>query len=174
MLTTSTTPKTFDLTPKELTAARYLINSCLHGMGGNRPSDLGKDEYTWIALEDLTKVGYSRHEAAGLFSSLYAKGFIHTEPRDRSGITQSFVITAGWQWFDTIWDSLEAADPEYRLTCEADGVDSQKTRSEFCNLLRQLADDIEESDMDSGGIISLSLEYVVDDLIPHTIKVVKL
>ena len=171
-------PKTFDLTPKELVAAHYLVKSCLRGMGGKRPADLGKDEYTWIAAEDLIKVGYSHHEAAGLFSSLFSKSFIYTEPKGKHGRTESFVTTDGWKWFDTVWDSLEIAltedKPEYEIACEADGVKDQKSRSEFCSFLRQLAADIEGSAMQSGGIASLRLEYVVDDLVPHTVKAVKL
>jgi hypothetical protein len=31
---------TYDLTPKEFAAARLFVASCLHGMGGKRPSDL--------------------------------------------------------------------------------------------------------------------------------------
>ena len=68
--------KTFNLTAKEHAAAIHLVQSCLDGMGGKRPSDLADDEFTWINIGDLVVKGYSQHAAAGLFSSLSAKGFI--------------------------------------------------------------------------------------------------
>jgi hypothetical protein len=95
--------KTFDLTAKEFKAARAFVASCLKGMGGDRPADLADDEYTWIDLGDLLKVGFTRHEAAGLMSSLDAKGFISEYEKN-----QWIVETAGWQWMDTRWDESAA------------------------------------------------------------------
>jgi hypothetical protein len=90
--------KTFDLTPKEMTAARRFVQVCLHGMGGSRPSDLEQDEYTWVSLEDLLS-DFTRHEAAGLMSSLADKGFIFEYDK------KTWVVdTDGWRWMDTVWD----------------------------------------------------------------------
>lgn len=47
--------RTFDLTPKELDAARKLVQHCLDGMGGKRPADLGNDEFTWVGLDALMR-----------------------------------------------------------------------------------------------------------------------
>ncbi len=89
----------FNLTKKEFKAAEIFVQSCLDAMGGERPSDLEQDEYTWISLGDLTAKGYSRHEAAGLMSSLADKGFISEhEPH------QWVVETRAWQWIDQYWD----------------------------------------------------------------------
>lgn len=91
--------RTFDLTDKEFKAAKLLVADCLSGMGGTRPADLADDEYTWTAAEVLLEAGYSRHEAAGLFSSLAEKGFIFEyEPKSWC------VATQGWQWMDTVWE----------------------------------------------------------------------
>ena len=94
---------TFDLTEKEERAAYFLVRSCVRNMGGKRPADLEHDEYTWVDAQDLVSIGYTRHEAAGLFSSLADKGFIfESEPKEWA------VNTPGWQWFDTIWDKYNA------------------------------------------------------------------
>lgn len=90
--------KAYSLTDKEFTAARAFVASCLNGMGGERPSDLANDEYTWIDLKDLLEAGFSRHEAAGLMSSLSEKGFI-----DECEPGQWIVATDGWQWMDSKW-----------------------------------------------------------------------
>ena len=94
---------TFNLTEKEFKAARIFVETCLDGMGGKRPSDLEYDEYTWIDANDLISNGHTRHEAAGLMSSLSEKGFIAEYDRG-----EWIVQTAGWRWFDTVWDSLPA------------------------------------------------------------------
>lgn len=94
--------KTFDLTDAELKVARILVQSCLDGMGGSRPSSLEHDEYTWIYPEDLYKHhGYSKHETAGFYSSLEKKDFISEADKG-----EWVVNTSAWQWMDTIWDTL--------------------------------------------------------------------
>jgi len=88
--------KTFSLTEKEMIAARRLVQVCLHNMGGKRPSDLEQDEYTWVDISDIM-CDFSRHEAAGLMSSLDLKGFIAKDG-------DWYVTTSGWRWMDTVWD----------------------------------------------------------------------
>jgi hypothetical protein len=89
----------FDLTTKEFHAACVLMQQCLDGMGGSRPSDLEHDEFTWVYAQDLVTVGYSKHEAAGLFSSLAGKSFLEqNSPKDW------VITTEGWRWMDTQWN----------------------------------------------------------------------
>lgn len=86
------------LTDGELKVARILVQECLNGMGGERPADLDGDRYTWCWADTLIKKGYSRHEAAGFWSSLENKGIIyHYERKD-------YVLNDEvWQSFDAIW-----------------------------------------------------------------------
>ncbi len=99
----------FNLTDAEFTVARILVQECLDGMGGQRPADLEHDEYTWADPKDLvTSYGYTRHQAAGFFSSLQEKGFVSSdeEPDVFGKIRKSWVVeTKGWQWMDTVWDA---------------------------------------------------------------------
>lgn len=90
---------TFDLTANELKAALVLVRECLNGMGGERPSDLDSDPYTWCDAQTLINAGWSKEAAAGTYGSLAEKGFIFL---DREGDT---VSTAGYQFIDTIWDA---------------------------------------------------------------------
>jgi hypothetical protein len=86
------------LTEGELKVARILVQECLNGMGGKRPSDLEADAYTWAWADTLIENGYSRQEAAGFWSSLEKKGIIyHYERKD-------YVLNDEvWQSFDAIW-----------------------------------------------------------------------
>jgi len=86
------------LTEGELKVARILVQECLNGMGGKRPSDLDGDRFTWAWADTLIEHGYSRHEAAGFWSSLEKKGIIyHYEGKD-------YVVNDEvWQAFDPIW-----------------------------------------------------------------------
>ena len=95
--------KTFELTPKELSAARILVQSCLDNMGGKRPADLEQDEYTWVDLNDLMESGLNRHEAAGVFGALVEKGFVNGKINASGKPTDAHVTTAGWRWMDTGW-----------------------------------------------------------------------
>ena len=99
-----TTP-TFDLTQNELAAALVLVNSCLDGMGGKRPSDLEHDEYTWVDAKDLMATKkWNKNEAAGTFGALMAKGLVMEYDRNEWCLT-----TDAWRWLDTVWDAHRAA-----------------------------------------------------------------
>ena len=99
--------KTYNLTPKEMQAALAFVDSCLRGMGGERPSDLESDEYTWISANDLVEQSWNKHEAAGLMSALSEKGFISEyEPG------QWIVETSAWRWIDTVWDQYNQSDED--------------------------------------------------------------
>ena len=95
---------TFDLTAKEFTAARALVESCLCNMGGKRPSCLDKDPLTWVDLEDLMNIGLNRFEAAGVFGALKEKGFIGGNANRNGEPAETYVTDAGYRWMDTVWD----------------------------------------------------------------------
>jgi hypothetical protein len=94
----------FNLTDNELKVAMILVQECLNGMGGSRPSDLEHDEYTWVEPSDLFSYGYSKNEAAGFWSSLNDKGFIALDYDDSPYCCSDYVTTEGWRWLDTVWD----------------------------------------------------------------------
>ena len=48
----------------------------MDGMGGEKPSDLANDMYTWVDIKPLVSDGYSKSEAKGTFGSLVKKGFV--------------------------------------------------------------------------------------------------
>lgn len=91
---------TFDLTTNELKAALVLVKSCLDGMGGSRPADLGNDEYTWVSAKDLMDAGWNKNEAAGTFGALMEKGLVSEYDRNEWALT-----TEAWKWLDTVWDA---------------------------------------------------------------------
>lgn len=91
---------TFDLTSNEFHAAMILVNDCLAGMGGQRPSDLENDEYTWVDAQSLIAHGWSAPEAAGTFSALVEKGVIY-----EADTNQMALATDAWRWLDTQWDA---------------------------------------------------------------------
>ena len=89
----------FLLTANEFKASMILVQECLENMGGSRPSDLEKDEFTWVAANDLIDNGWSKKSAQGTLSSLVIKGMIQQEEED-----SWFITTLGWKWLDTKWD----------------------------------------------------------------------
>ena len=89
--------QSFTLTANEYAAARALVASCLENMGGNRPSDLDNDPFTWIDAGDLIKAGWTRHEAAGTIGALIEKGFVYDTGEGLA------VSTKGYQWIDSQW-----------------------------------------------------------------------
>jgi hypothetical protein len=94
---------TFELTANELRAALILVKSCLDGMGGSRPSDLDNDPYTWVETSTLITYGYSRHEAAGTWSSLADKGVIYEADRNEWAMAEE-----AYRFLDTVWDTRNA------------------------------------------------------------------
>ena len=46
-------------------------------MGGKEPKDLFDDNFSWFGREDVSKAGFSKHEASGLMSSLNEKELIY-------------------------------------------------------------------------------------------------
>ena len=95
-----------NLTEGELKALRVLIAECLECMGGKRPADLENDPWTWCYADTLIEKGYSRHEAAGYFSSLSEKGVIeHYETRREKGkrVEEYVLNNDAWRAFDAIW-----------------------------------------------------------------------
>lgn len=94
-----TNSRTFDLTANERRAARLLVRQCLINMGGDRPSDLDDDPYTWVSVDDLVGAGgWSLPAAKGTFSSLLAKGFLQ-DTGDGLAVSEE-----GYRWMDAIWD----------------------------------------------------------------------
>ena len=106
---TATNP--FNLTDNEIKVAKLLVRLCLEGMGGKHPLDLEHDEYTWADPKDLVSYGYSKHEAAGYFSSLASKGFLMDsgDSTDIHGypMVHWYVVTSGWKWVATIWEESD-------------------------------------------------------------------
>lgn len=91
-----------DLTTNERRAALVLVSECLAGMGGDRPSDLEHDEYTWVDAKMLMAHGWTAPEANGTFGALTDKGFIFEADRNEMALT-----TEAWRFLDTIWDDRE-------------------------------------------------------------------
>lgn len=105
---------TFNLTANELAAARVLVQECLNGMGGKRPSDLDNDPYTWCYADTLIAAGWSKEAAAGTYGSLAEKGFIDLD-KDGDAVT-----TDAYQYMDTIWDAqTETSEMENTVTTTA-------------------------------------------------------
>lgn len=125
--------KTFDLTANELKAAVVLVAECLNGMGGDRPSDLDNDPYTWCDAKTLIDAGWSKEAAAGTYGSLAEKGFIDL---DKEG---DCVTTAAYQFIDTIWDAYHAP-----VTAEKEQTMTTFTLIDLANLTVKFAkDDVE-------------------------------
>ena len=74
------------LTVKETKAFMTIIDQALQAMGGDEPKDLLDDNFSWFNETDLTAGGFSKHQAAGLMSSLEKKGLIENyEPGHEFG-----------------------------------------------------------------------------------------
>lgn len=119
----------FDLNQHELNCALILVTECLAGMGGDRPSDLESDEYTWIDVKMLTAHGYTMAQARGYFSALMAKGVISEYDKN-----EPVLETAAWRWLDTKWDGhviisgKDAADAPV-ATAPVTGAETKKGRA---------------------------------------------
>jgi len=65
------------LTEKELTTLKAIGDNGLSGMGGQSYTDLQYDNYSWFQPIDLIKLTkYTKHQIAGLMSTLHEKGLI--------------------------------------------------------------------------------------------------
>ena len=88
----------FNLTTNEEQAALVLVQSCLDGMGGQRPIDLDDDPFTWVWPDVLLDNGGTRHEAAGTWNALLDKGVIYQHDE------KDYVLSDdAYRWLDTIW-----------------------------------------------------------------------
>ena len=88
----------FNLTTNEEQAALVLVQSCLDGMGGQRPIDLDDDPFTWVWHDVLLDNGWTRHEAAGTWNALLDKGVIYQHDE------KDYVLSDdAYRWLDTIW-----------------------------------------------------------------------
>ena len=106
-----------NLTANETKAALILVRSCLDGMGGQRPADLGGDEYTWVSAKDLMAAGYSAASANATFGSLMEKGFVSV-----NGKNEWVLNTAAWQYLDTIWDAQNEQPSDLVMLATVTGV----------------------------------------------------
>ena len=65
------------LTHKENKAFKVIVDNALNQMCGKQPEDLFDDNFSWFNRTDIsTKMGCSKHEAAGLISALNDKSLI--------------------------------------------------------------------------------------------------
>ena len=88
----------FNLTTNEEQAALVLVQSCLDGMGGQRPIDLDDDPFTWVWPDVLLDNGWTRHEAACTWNALLDKGVIYQHDE------KDYVLSDdAYRWLDTIW-----------------------------------------------------------------------
>ena len=88
----------FNLTTNEEQAALVLVQSCVDGMGGQRPIDLDDDPFTWVWPDVLLDNGWTRHEAAGTWNALLDKGVIYQHDE------KDYVLSDyAYRWLDTIW-----------------------------------------------------------------------
>jgi len=74
------------LTEKEAKAIKQIATEGLDDMGGSEPKDLHDDNMSWFNRSTISAAGFSKHEAAGLMSSLEEKGLIQNfDPSHRYG-----------------------------------------------------------------------------------------
>ena len=92
------TNTSFSLTPNEERAALVLVQSCLDGMGGQRPIDLDDDPFTWVWPDVLIDNGWTRHETAGTWNALLDKGIIYEYDENDYVLSDDAYL-----WLDTIW-----------------------------------------------------------------------
>lgn len=119
-----------NLTANELKAAMILVTSCLDGMGGSRPADLGGDEYTWVSAKDLMSEGYSAKEAAGTIGALMEKGFVFEYDKN-----ELVLATEAWEWLDTKWDEYQAAPSQEQ---EAEQTEQGQTALTVGQLIKEV------------------------------------
>ena len=78
-----------------------LINACLSGMGGEKPSDLWEDFYTWVEPKDLvdkTSANLTLNQAKGYFSDFMKKGLINEYDKNERFLNEDAVREAEKIW----------------------------------------------------------------------------
>jgi hypothetical protein len=100
----------YDFTQNEKLAALHLVLGCLESIGGVRPMDLEDDSFTWCHVDVLMGAGWSKHEAAGTYGSLFEKNALWIEKDVRSGddAWQDTISHELYQWAESHWDEFEA------------------------------------------------------------------
>jgi len=88
----------FNLTTNEEQAALVLVQSCLDGMGGQRPSDLDDDPFTWVWPHVLLDNGWSSQEAESTWNDLLDKGVVYEYDENDYVLSDD-----AYHWLDTIW-----------------------------------------------------------------------
>lgn len=91
------------LTTNELKALTVLVRDC-NGSSRANVEYLLIDPFTWTSAETLIENGYSRHEAAGYWSSLLEVGMVQGEKAKKGQATEYYVsedavrlVLANWQ-----------------------------------------------------------------------------
>lgn len=107
----------YNLTDNEFKALYTLVNDCLSGMGGVRPSDIHEDPYTWTGCSVLTESGeWTDAEARGTYGSLDKKGLIYIEPNPSSSDAwEDTVNESTFDMFESIWDDIQSNPEKYNM-----------------------------------------------------------
>jgi hypothetical protein len=70
----------YNLTEKECDFIQKFLEN--NGCGASTPGELLSDNFSCQTIEDMEDFGYSKHQVAGLISSLIEKQVIFVEDRD--------------------------------------------------------------------------------------------
>ncbi len=75
---TGLTHTEIELSDKEQTAFKAILDNALENMGGKEPIDLHMDNHSWFDLLDImNRTSFTDRQVSGLMSSLNDKGLIH-------------------------------------------------------------------------------------------------
>lgn len=100
------TKNTVELTEKEHKALVFLVSDGMRCICAEKPSELLEDNMSWFNRKSLSKgTGFSKHEAAGLMSSLEKKGMVVNDYDDDQEYN-SFVTEEGIEWVHAVWEKL--------------------------------------------------------------------
>jgi len=102
----------YNFTENEKLAALHLVDECLCSMGGGRPLEIMDDQMIWTSPDLLIEMGWSKHEAAGTYGSLEAKGAIYIETDKHmyeKGAWSDMVQLDVFEWAEEHWDAFVAA-----------------------------------------------------------------
>lgn len=107
----------YNFTENEKLAALHLVDECLYSMGGDRPLDIFNDEHVWTSPEVLMDLGWSKHEAAGTYGALEAKGAVYIEKENLSYYEKDawtdLVCLDVFKWAEDHWDAfVDAGKPK--------------------------------------------------------------